>query len=150
MKEVIVSTVSSDTKKIFETILEIGSYPCFLPYCSKAAVLKKQQIENNIELLAELFINYKGVKSNYLSNVSAIIGDDKTPWKIFITSNSKIFKKLDCIWVLEEQDAFSTKVKLEVTLEFKNKLFNLFMKSAAAKKIIQDIFLAFYNRVINF
>ena len=54
--------------KLFDLVADIESYPLFLPWCSAARIIKR---ENNV-IIAELAIRYKIFFGTYTSKVTLI------------------------------------------------------------------------------
>jgi coenzyme Q-binding protein COQ10 len=52
-------------KELYDLVADIESYPSFLPWCSSARILER---ENNV-VLADLMIDFKGVHGKYTSRV---------------------------------------------------------------------------------
>ncbi|MEQ9115442.1 MAG: type II toxin-antitoxin system RatA family toxin, partial [Rickettsiales bacterium] len=123
--------------ELFNIVLDIESYPQFIPWCSGARITERS--ENH--LLADLVINYKGVNTQYTSKVE--FSDTYTnngKYHIKVDHIKGPFKKLTNNW------AFSLgkkegEVKLEFEIDFEmsssilNKMIGVVFHSATHKMV---------------
>lgn len=127
---------------LFDLVLDIESYPQFLPWCAKASIISKNEHEIN----AELIINFQGFSSGYLSRVT--FDNFENTYKIDVQAISGPFKYLINKWHFQEIDKNLCKVEFFIDFEFKtmllNKLIGVFFAQATEKMI-----LAFEERAKN-
>jgi len=97
---------------LFNLILDIESYPQFLPWVSDATVISSH--DNYI--MADLTVSFASVKQCYRSNVTYALENDKA--YIQAESHTGPFKHLLSRWDLKSED---DKTFVEFTLEFELK-----------------------------
>jgi coenzyme Q-binding protein COQ10 len=108
-------------KELFDIVIDIESYPKFLPWCNKAKILSKNQ--NN--LIAELEVKFGFLKSSYISEVNFIPNQE-----INVKSISGPFKYLYNQWKFENKDAMCNLI-FDIDFQFQSIIF---------ERAINDIF----------
>lgn len=123
---------------IKDIIMNIESYPLFLPWCSSAAILSK----NDSFVTAKLDIVFKGFSESYISKV--IQEEDKDKYTIIVEAISGPFEFLKNIWTIDKNNDMS-KVYFSIDFQLKSKILDIMIGivfSSAAEKMIA----AFENR----
>jgi coenzyme Q-binding protein COQ10 len=125
-------------QELFAMVLDVESYPQFLPWCKKARIISQDQQQ----IIAELVIQFKGFSERYQSKIVPKIQGEK--YIIEVDAISGPFKYLKNTWQISKDDKGSI---VEFFIEFKlksillDKLMGLFFYSAVEKMTI-----AFSNR----
>ena len=102
-------------KQLFEIVIDVEKYPDFLPWCSSAKIVKKND-DNNFD--AELTVGYKAIEEKYISRIEA-----EYEKKINSKAISGPFKSLDSYWYFKKID--KNKCKVDFMIEYKFKSFFL-------------------------
>lgn len=106
-------------RDIFALVMNIESYPQFLPWCRGAKIVEK--IGEDC-LYADLLINFKGFSEKYRSEVKFYQdGDD------FVIESRAIsgpFKYLDSKWLIRDVEKGSCFVVFEVDFAFNSMILN--------------------------
>jgi coenzyme Q-binding protein COQ10 len=108
--------VNYTAKQMFDLVLDIESYPDFLPWCSEAKIVQKITKDHAI---ADLTIGFKAFVQKYRSNVLA-----RRQGEIYfvdVESVKGVFKTLKCSWVFIPCDS-GVNVKFEIDLALKSSL----------------------------
>ena len=94
-------------KEIYDLVVDIESYPQFLPWC-KSAHISKQVSASNIQ--AELLINFKNIFEKYTSDVIFL---QKSATEFFVEAKAikGPFKSLINQWKITEIDHKKTQVE---------------------------------------
>lgn len=123
--------------QLFNLVADVEKYPEFLPWCSAARILKRE--ENKV--YAELAISYKGFSESYVSvvtlNPPAEHLDEAT---IDVNLEKGPFKKLKNYWVFRKLDENKTQIEFFVEFEFKSMLIEKLVGSLfekATHKMVQ-------------
>jgi ribosome-associated toxin RatA of RatAB toxin-antitoxin module len=94
---------------IFERIVDVGSYPSFLPYCQKAEV----RAIDETEFRARLWLSKGWISLSFESHVRL------EPFQnIYMSSESGPFRSLQGFWKLTEKSESETDVELSLTIDF--------------------------------
>ncbi|MFY9589326.1 type II toxin-antitoxin system RatA family toxin [Rickettsia endosymbiont of Halotydeus destructor] len=120
--------------ELFYLVLDVESYPKFLPWCAAAKIISK----NDEQIIAELVLQVKGFSEKYQSSVTYQILDDER-YVINAEAISGPFKYLKNIW------QFSPNVKgslIEFNIDFK-------MQSIILDKLISTYFAKAAEKMIN-
>lgn len=124
--------INHDADLIHRIIMDIESYPKFLPWCSSATIIARE----GDDLVADLTISFQGVSKSYRSQVSSQKTEDG--YEVIAISNTGLFKKLENIWRIKTLKN-GAKVEFSVDFEFKSPILNTVIGmffAAAAKKMI--------------
>ena len=106
-KTEIISDFPAD--KLFELVLDIESYPIFLPWCKSAKILKRK---NNI-IIADLVIEFKNICESYTSKVIFNRSDS-----IDVEMIEGPFKFLLNKWRFSQTDDGKTLLYFEIDFQF--------------------------------
>lgn len=102
-------------EQLYNLIIDIDEYPEFLPWCSAARILEK----NEDKIIAELVISFKAFSEKYTSLVTLNPPIDEKA-KVDVSLLSGPFNTLSNSWVLEAVDASNTKIQFDLAFEFKS------------------------------
>jgi coenzyme Q-binding protein COQ10 len=119
---------------IYNMIIDIESYPEFLPWCSAARIIE----EGDHLIIADLVITFKVFTEHYRSQVE-LTPPNKGMAEIKATALSGPFKHLDNQWVLQEIKKNVTKIKFMIDFKFKSALLNNmigFLFAKASEKMV--------------
>lgn len=126
-------------QKLFDLVLDVESYPKFLPWCSASRIIS----ENNQEVIAELVIQLKGFSEKYNSRVTTEITDDGI-YLINTVAISGPFEYLRSTWQFVPCTA-GTELKFFIDFKMESvildKLIGTYFTKATEKMIV-----AFENR----
>ena len=111
-----------EPEKIFNIILDIESYPEFIPWCCASRI--KFQKENMIT--AELVINYKGINAKYTSEVIAEYPSIlNNRYKIKVKNIDGPFKTLNNQWTFTwDKEKNVTRLDFEIDFEMSSSILN--------------------------
>mgnify|MGYP006241866867 CR=1 FL=1 len=123
-------------KQLYNIIIDVESYPEFLPWCKDSEIISKID-ENNFD--AMLTIGYKALDENYTSRVKGIYL--KQIESIAVTGP---FKYLDSIWIFKKSGK-SCQVTFTLNYEFKS-FFLAKIMGAIFQKASEKMFSAFESR----
>ena len=99
--------------QIYDLVIDINSYPDFLPWCLSA----KEYGTNKKKFVADLEIGYKFLKESFSSEVLA-----NSPKRIFSTAISGPFKVLNNEWQFKDLSNNKCEVQLKIEFKFKSAL----------------------------
>ena len=118
--------------QIFDLILDVESYPKFVPWCESTAIISK----NDKEIIAKMKINYKGLTEVYSSRIITKRIDES--FVVEVKAIEGPFKFLNNHWTVSPVNE-GCKVEFQIDLEFKSfildKMMGLFFINAAEKMI---------------
>ena len=105
--------VFHSANKLFNIVLDIESYPEYIPWCTKMVVNKK----NNNEIYADMFVKYKFILTQ---KFGSYVKFNKNELKIQTSYIEGPLKDLKTNWEFEEISKNKSKIIFEVNFEFKN------------------------------
>ena len=108
--------------QLVDLVLDIESYPKFIPYCLDAKIYEKKEEKNLILIIADLTIGKGPFKATYKSDVRF----NKDTDTILVTNIEGPLKHLDNKWVFLEKDN-STEISFDIDFEIENKFLNIVM-----------------------
>ncbi|MFP3018335.1 MAG: type II toxin-antitoxin system RatA family toxin [Candidatus Tisiphia sp.] len=123
-----------NAQELYYLVLDVKSYPEFLPWCKAARIISKS--ENQI--IAELVIQLKGFTDKYQSKIIYSNDLKKQRYSIEVEAVSGPFKYLKNLWQFSKEDTGS---KIEFFIDFKmkfaivDKLVNIFFTDATEKMV---------------
>ena len=123
-----------NVQELFHLVLDVKSYPEFLPWCREARIIS----ESENQIIAELVIQLKGFSDNYQSRIIYSNDLNKQRYSIEVEAISGPFKYLKNLWKFSQEDTGS---KIEVFIDFKmkfaivDKLVNIFFTDATEKMV---------------
>lgn len=115
-KEIYFSDFS--VKELHDLVLDIESYPEFLPWCSAARIIES----SDNKIIAELVVHFASFHEKYTSEVTVVPPNDTGKYsKINVEMIEGPFNKLNNIWVFEHDSKKNkTMVKFNIDFEFKS------------------------------
>lgn len=118
---------------LFNLVLDVESYPEFLPWCQAARIISR----NEQQMIAELVVQFKGFSEKYQSRIVPRKSSNND-YIIEVEAISGPFKYLKNYWQFSDE-ASKTKVEFTIELEFNSiflaKLMSLFFTNKAEKMI---------------
>ncbi len=120
------------SKQIFDLVMDIETYPQFLPWCLAAKITNKNS-ENNLD--ADLVINFKGFSQKYSSNVRSGNPTDGE-FLINVVAIDGPFRSLVNSWQLKNfsnQEKNSCQIEFFIDFEFRSKILGKMMEVIFAK-----------------
>ena len=61
--------LKNSSKQLFDIVIDVESYPLFLPWCTSSRIIEKI---SNTNFNAELSVGYKALDEKYVSRINAI------------------------------------------------------------------------------
>ena len=114
--------IECNKEQLVNLVLDIESYPKFIPYCLDAKIYEKKEEKNLILIIADLTIGKGPFKATYKSDVRF----NKDTDTILVTNIEGPLKHLDNKWVFLEKDS-STEISFDIDFEIENKFLNIVM-----------------------
>ena len=130
-------------KEIYDLVVDVESYPQFLPWCKNAHICKNISTSN---IQAELLINFKNIFEKYTSDV-IFLQNSATEYFVEAKAIKGPFKSLINQWKITEIDHKKTQVEFFLEFEFSSILLGK-MLSAIFSSATQKMMNAFENRAI--
>ena len=117
--------IECNKEQLVDLVLDIESYPKFIPYCLNAKIYEKKEEKNQILIIADLTIGKGPFRATYKSDVRF----NKDTDTILVTNIEGPLKHLDNKWVFHEKD-ISTEISFYIDFEIKNKFLNIVMSKS--------------------
>ena len=117
--------IECNKKQLIDLVLDIESYPSFVPYCIDSKVYKKNETEDLTSIIADLTIGKGPFKATYKSDVKFY----KTSNTIHVTNIDGPLKHLDNKWTFIEKKN-CTEISFDIDFEIKNKFLNILMSKS--------------------
>jgi len=114
--------IECEKNKLIDLVLDIESYPKFVPYCLNSKVYKLEKRNDFIFIEADLTIGKGIFKDTYKSDVRY----DIKKGIILVTNIDGPLKFLYNQWTFNEKNKI-TEVTFDVNFELKNKFLNILM-----------------------
>ena len=114
--------IECNKEQLVDLVLDIESYPKFIPYCLDAKIHEKKEEDNLILIIADLTIGKGPFMATYKSDVRF----NKDTDTIQVTNIEGPLKYLDNKWVFLEKDD-STEISFDIDFEIENKFLNIVM-----------------------
>ena len=118
-----------NARQLYEIVIDVESYPEFLPWCLSSRIVKK--IDNN-NFDAELKVGYKAKDEKYISRIKA-----EYEKKIISKAISGPFKYLDSSWYFKNIDKKQCRVDFMIEYQFKSFFLDKVMGSLFKKATIK-------------
>ncbi len=131
-------------KEIYDLVVDVESYPQFLPWCKNAQISKHISASN---IQAELLINFKNIFEKYTSDVVFL---QKSSSEYFVEAKAikGPFKSLINQWKITEIEHKKTQVEFFLEFEFNSILLGK-MLGAIFSSATQKMMKAFENRALS-
>ena len=117
--------IECNKEQLVDLVLDIESYPKFIPYCLDAKIYEKKEENNLILIIADLTIGKGPFKATYKSDVRF----NKDTDTILVTNIEGPLKHLDNKWVFLEKGC-STEISFDIDFEIENKFLNIVMNKS--------------------
>jgi coenzyme Q-binding protein COQ10 len=117
--------IECDKGQLIDLVLDIESYPSFVPYCLNSKVYKKKDKEDIISIIADLTIGKGPFKATYKSDVKYYKNTDT----IFVTNMEGPLKHLNNKWTFLEKGN-CTEISFDIDFEIENKFLNIVMSKS--------------------
>ncbi|MDB2470814.1 type II toxin-antitoxin system RatA family toxin [Candidatus Pelagibacter bacterium] len=117
--------IECNKEQLIDLVLDIESYPKFIPYCLDAKIYKKKEEKNLILIIADLTIGKGPLKATYKSDVKF----NKSTDTIYVTNIEGPLKYLDNKWFFLEKGTF-TEITFDIDFEIENKFLNVVMNKS--------------------
>ena len=117
--------IECNKEQLIGLVLDIESYPKFIPYCLDAKIHENKEEDNLILIIADLTIGKGPFKATYKSDVRF----NKDTDTIQVTNIEGPLKYLDNKWVFLEKDD-STEISFDIDFEIENKFLNIVMSKS--------------------
>ena len=127
---------------LINMILDIEKYPEFVPWCLNGKINRKQDMEDMIEMEADLTVGKKFLNQTYKSHVTYYKEKDK----IIVSNIGGPLKHLKNEWEIREINNQS-EVSFKIDFEIKNVFYNMIMKKSF-EECLKNIANAFEKRAI--
>jgi coenzyme Q-binding protein COQ10 len=126
-------TLPYKAQDLFKVIMDIESYPEFLPWCLAARIVS----EHPDHIIAELVIGFKAFTESYNSKIS--VKSENENYEIEVEAISGPFKKLYNCWKINQLDDNTSEVEFFIEFSFNSfildSLVGIFFKEATEKMI---------------
>ena len=117
--------VECNKEQLIDLVLDIESYPKFIPYCLNSKVYEKKNDKDFISIIADLTIGKGLFKATYKSDVKF----NKNTDTIHVTNIEGPLKHLDNKWFFLESGN-STEISFDIDFEIDNKFLNIVMSKS--------------------
>jgi coenzyme Q-binding protein COQ10 len=117
--------IECNKKQLIDLVLDIESYPSFIPYCLDSKVYEKKEKEDIISIIADLTIGKGLFKATYKSDVKFY----KNTNTIYVTNIEGPLRRLNNKWTFIEKNNF-TEIFFDIDFEIENKFLNIVMSKS--------------------
>ena len=117
--------IECNKKQLIDLVLDIESYPSFIPFCLDSKVYEKKEKEEIISIIADLTIGRGPFKATYKSDVKFYKNTDT----IHVTNIEGPLKHLDNKWTFIEKKN-CTEIYFDIDFEIENKFLNIVMSKS--------------------
>lgn len=111
-------TMPYTADQMYDLVGDVASYPKFLPWCSAARISKRVELEDSIQLDADLVISFKLFREKFGSRVTL----HPEPKRIDVVYLDGPFKYLNNHWQFVDLENGACEVDFFVDFEFKSKV----------------------------
>ena len=108
--------------QLIHLVLDIESYPTFIPYCLNSRVYEKKDNKDFTLIVADLTIGKGPFKATYKSDVKF----NKNTDTIYVTNIEGPLKHLNNKWFFFQKGNF-TEISFDIDFEIENKFLNIVM-----------------------
>ena len=137
----VVKLINCSKNNLIEMVLDIEKYPIFVPWCISSEVYERINLEDRVEIKADMTVGKRILNQTYLSNVIYF----KKKNYILVTNIKGPLKYLKNEWFFEEKGNQKTQVEFRIDFELNNKFLNSIMEKSFNLGLIK-IANAFENR----
>ena len=105
--------VNHSAKKLFDIVIDIESYPEYIPWCTRMVINERKKNE----ISADMYVKYKFITSQ---KFGSFVKFDRNKLIIETNYTEGPLKDLSTNWKFEEIDNKKSRIKFTVNFEFKN------------------------------
>lgn len=124
-----ITTLDFTSIQLYNIVIDVESYPLFLPWCLSSKIISKIN-KNNFD--ASLTVGYKVIDEKYTSRIEAVFSK-----KIRSYAISGPFKSLDSIWAFNDINSNQCEVEFKIEYEFKSFFLDKVMGSLFKKATLK-------------
>ena len=117
--------IECNKEQLINLVLDIESYPSFIPYCLNSKIYEKKEKEDLISIIADLTIGKGPFKATYKSDVRF----NKDTDTILVTNIDGPLKHLNNKWTFIEKNN-CTEISFDIDFEIENKFLNVVMSKS--------------------
>ena len=117
--------IECNKQQLIDLVLDIESYPDFIPYCLDSRIYEKKDTKDNVFIIADLTIGKGVFKATYKSDVRF----NKNTDTINDTNIDGPLKHLNNKWFFLEKDNL-TEISFDIDFEIENKFLNIVMSKS--------------------
>ena len=117
--------IECNKEQLIDLVLDIESYPLFIPYCLNSKIYEKKEKDDLILIIADLTIGKGPFKATYKSDVKYYKKIDI----IHVTNIEGPLKHLDNKWTFHEKNN-CTEISFDIDFEIENKFLNVVMSKS--------------------
>ena len=140
----IVKTLPFQPQEIYDMVINVEQYPCFVPHCAEVNVHEASISRIIAEMIIEYHTVIKNFRISYISNVELYPEN----YTVLITNaNDRFFKKLESSWKIKPCIEGS-EITYEIAFELQNPVLNLTLSSLILKNS-EIMIVAFTKRAFN-
>jgi coenzyme Q-binding protein COQ10 len=125
--------ISHSAIKLFNIVLDIESYPEYIPWCTKIVINQRKKNE----IYADMYVKYKFI---LVQKFGSHVKFDKNNFTIETSYIEGPLKDLTTKWKFKEIDKKNSKIFFDVNFEFKNYLH---------QKVAETFYPLIENKMIN-
>ncbi len=127
---------------LFHLVLDVGSYPEFVPHCREVRLLSRRMEEpGKTVIVSRMTVGYSAFAVSYANRTTG----DAVGRKISVEALDGPLRYLGAVWSFEPRDADHTLLHFSVNYEFSNPVLAAFASSAFAA-MFGEILHAFERR----
>ena len=124
-----ITTLDFTSIQLYNIVIDVESYPLFLPWCLSSKIISKVN-KNNFD--ASLTVGYKVIDEKYTSRIEAVFSK-----KIRSYAISGPFKSLDSNWTFNDINSNQCEVEFKIEYEFKSFFLDKVMGSLFKKATLK-------------
>ena len=117
--------IECNKEQLIDLVLDIESYPSFIPYCLNSKIYEKKETDELISIIADLTIGKGSFNATYKSDVKYYKSTDT----INVTNMEGPLKHLDNKWTFLDKDN-CTEIFFDIDFEIENKFLNIVMSKS--------------------
>jgi len=117
--------IKCNKEQLINLVLDIESYPTFIPYCLNSKVYDKKEKGDLILIIADLTIGKGPFNATYKSDVKYYKSTDT----IYVTNIEGPLKYLDNKWTFLQKNN-CTEISFDIDFEIENKFLNIVMSKS--------------------
>ena len=117
--------IECNKEQLIDLVLDIESYPSFIPYCLDSKIYEKKEKKDIISIIADLTIGKGLFKATYKSDVKFYKSTDT----IYVTNIEGPLKHLNNKWTFLKKNN-CTEISFDIDFEIDNKFLNVVMSKS--------------------